>query len=170
MENTTTITPAIPADAPALAPPAPEPTVENLKKALNLAYSERAELLGFIAKVLPTHLSWDDTGDAGFKSIICAHGPAGQMAWHISDADRKKLDEMNFPFEPSHFDGHSTEQKYQRLREITPDDFSTVVAKDPGTGTILRFFCPMRVVFLTIPQFDKLYPITGGDNQNGNSN
>lgn len=139
-----------------------EDLVSKLKDGLNTAYRERSELLLFLSKVLPSHTAYDEQGDEGFKGLLCAHGPAGQMAWHIADAERKLFDHL--PFELAHYDGHSTLEKYNRLREITWQDFATTIAKDPKYGTILRFFCPMRVVLVTIEEFDKLYPMGGGKN------
>lgn len=89
------------------------------------AYRERDALVCALSKVFPAHLcrhpdehrEWEDD----WRWIVCIHLPTGQATWHIHDSERQHFDHLEVG--ENHWDGHSTEEKYQRvaaLREVTP--------------------------------------------------
>jgi hypothetical protein len=86
------------------------------------AYQERDRLVAFVAGVYPSHLKVhpveDTTWEDDWRWIVCVHGPAGQMTWHIHDSELPMFDRL--PRSPAsddgcQWDGHTTEEKYQRL-------------------------------------------------------
>lgn len=88
-------------------------------------YTERTQLLAYIAATLPSHIRVDP--DAPDWPVLCIHGPAGQMAWHIAPADMDVLKHVpRTPRAPdAHlrgtgvytcvYDGHTDAEKYERL-------------------------------------------------------
>lgn len=86
------------------APLAPSP--------LDVAYSERARLVAFLARVYPSH--WAADPESPGWPVICVHSPAGQMCWHIGPADIALFPE-GIETRESDWDGHTTAQKYERL-------------------------------------------------------
>lgn len=86
----------------------------------NLAYSERNELVCFLSRLYPAHLSrhpdTDTSWDAAWKWIICIHTPKTQLSWHIHKDEKHKFKHLTE--QPNDWDGHTTEEKYQRLRVL----------------------------------------------------
>jgi hypothetical protein len=81
------------------------------------AYRERAALVAYLAACHPSQ--WADEGSDW--PIVYVQTPAGQMSWHIARADQglfghvRPIGEGPAP----QWDGHTTEQKYERLAELT---------------------------------------------------
>lgn len=80
-------------------------------------YRERAALVAYLAAVHPAAIGTDPAQPDW--PVVYVDTPAGQMSWHIS---RDDLD--LFPHVPAYrpapeWDGHTTEQKYDRLRILT---------------------------------------------------
>jgi len=86
------------------------------------AYHERNMLVAFVSRVHPSHrykhpeadTAWDDD----WRWIVCIHSPAGQLTWHIHDSEidlfaHLACDDKELP---GHWDGHTTTEKYERLR------------------------------------------------------
>lgn len=84
------------------------------------AYYERNQLVAFISKLYPSHLSRHPESDKAWENdwrwIICIHSPAGQLTWHIHDSEKKHFKHLKE--KPEHWDGHTTPQKYARLKRI----------------------------------------------------
>ena len=98
-----------------------ERNVEKLleaQQALMNVYSERSELVALLSRLWPSHLAIDDEVGTAY-TVVCVHTPNGQAAWHINWKNERHL----FPHldeKEAHndWDGHSTEQKYDRLRNL----------------------------------------------------
>lgn len=88
------------------------------------AYKERNEMVVFVAGLYPSHLKRHSENDLKWErdwmNIACIHGPAGQMTWHIHDSEAGNFGFLNVkpdPFKDCVWDGHTTEEKYNRLRQ-----------------------------------------------------
>lgn len=87
-----------------------------------LVYTERARLVAYLASVYPSRIGPDTADPTSSWYVVTIETPFGQMSWHISDEDR--LDRHLFdhvrptlPGDPP-WDGHTTEQKYERLEQL----------------------------------------------------
>jgi len=86
----------------------------------NGVYTERNALVCALSKLYPSHLAdhpaWDEGWDPEWLNVVCIHGPTGQMTWHIH---RLELDNFeHLPRHPNDWDGHTTEEKYARLKQL----------------------------------------------------
>lgn len=80
------------------------------------AYTERARLVAFLARLYPAEIR-----DAGSDwAIVLIDTPAGQMSWHLSREDRELFHHVDWSNAVGSvkWDGHTTEQKYERLAEL----------------------------------------------------
>lgn len=89
------------------------------------AYRERDELVALLSKLYPSHLSEHDPDDSdwnpAWRMIVCVHTPWGQAAWHVKwDTEYALFDHLDQDDVYSDWDGHTTEQKYDRLRQAAP--------------------------------------------------
>ena len=107
--------------------------IESLEKQKNNAYWERNQLVAAISKIFPAHLSKhpeeDEEWDDDWRNIVVVYVPMNltmykdsdkqpgdlPMTWHIHDHDMPMFDHLNYK-EDYWWDGHSTEEKYKRLR------------------------------------------------------
>lgn len=64
-------------------------------------------------------LGIDEGTEDGFRNVLYADLPTGQVSWHIED-DHLFLFDFVAPYE-GEFDGHTTTEKYQRLVRYRPD-------------------------------------------------
>lgn len=103
-------------------------TVERLAKALEErddAYKERNRLVAFLARLYPAHLAMHhdspdaSTWDPEWRTVVCVHTPAGQMAWHIHVRELPLFASLHF--EANDWDGHTTGEKYARLAALGAD-------------------------------------------------
>ena len=78
------------------------------------AFMERAILLALIAAHYEAHIVPVTDPEPGFTRALCIHIRGRQHAWHISDEDLIFF--QNLPHDAeSHYDGHTTDEKYQSL-------------------------------------------------------
>jgi hypothetical protein len=84
------------------------------------AYAERNMLVAFLTACYPSHLmrhpdgeEWDDD----WRWIVCVHTTHGQMTWHIHDRELEQF--AHLLRRANDWDGHTTEDKYARLRVMT---------------------------------------------------
>lgn len=95
---------------------------DSHKKELNGVYTERMQCvatlcahwhnLGFTVG-LDTHSGeWDED----WRTIVYADLPTGQVSWHMHISDIELF--SHIPWKDFEFDGHSTEEKYKRVREM----------------------------------------------------
>jgi hypothetical protein len=94
--------------------------IANLKAQKDNAYWERDQLVAALSKVYPAHLAWhpedDKSWEDDWRNIVCVHLPTGQATWHIHDREVPWFDHLVRL--PAHWDGHTTEEKYDRLAAI----------------------------------------------------
>ena len=96
--------------------------LQSLENQKNNAYAERNELIAFMTTLYDSHLcrhpdsdkEWEDE----WRWIVCIHSPAGQLTWHVHQTELPKF--YHLKVEENHWDGHTTEEKYERIRQINP--------------------------------------------------
>ncbi len=89
---------------------------EAVAPELRAVYRERARLVAYLAACYPSVLCpASDVDDDGW-SIVYVSTPRGQMSWHISPADLILFGHV--PVGAAEWDGHTTEEKYERLAEL----------------------------------------------------
>lgn len=96
--------------------------IEEIK---NEAYAERNQILALLAR-MALRLGWqawvgqhpesDKAWDADWRTTLFIESPKGQLSWHFHDSERDLL--AGLPRGPNLWDGHTTAEKYSRLREI----------------------------------------------------
>ncbi|MGA1868666.1 MAG: hypothetical protein ACMUJM_08960 [bacterium] len=117
--------------------------IEQLKKQKDNAYWERNQLVAALSKLFPSHLAkhpeddkeWEDD----WRTIVVINipiekanlstyeieriksenrfdNPSLQLSWHIHDTEIPMFDHLNY--RDYRWDGHSTEEKYCRLRKL----------------------------------------------------
>lgn len=97
---------------------------DALKAAKDQAYAERNKLVAALSKFLPAwlerhpeHEEWEDD----WRWTVFIDGPTRQMTWHIHDSELPLFDHL--PRSNSHrWDGHTTEEKYERLAALESVD------------------------------------------------
>lgn len=83
------------------------------------AYEERNRLVAFLARLYPSGrartaiLGWDPE----WHNCVYVDTPLGQMSWHYHDRDAWLFEGL--PAYEGKWDGHSTEEKYERLVRLT---------------------------------------------------
>lgn len=105
------------------------------RQAEHALYRERADLLAYLAAAHPGRcwLGATDPAQPGWP-VLTVQADTGQMCWHIAPADLELFEHVPWarpgPQEdrPPAWDGHSPEEKYQRLRRLVAD-----MAGLPGT-------------------------------------
>lgn len=92
-------------------------------------YTERNRLVAFLATIYPSVVTktaiegWEDC----WHNCVYVQTPAGQMSWHFHDNDAILFVHID-RVEPDQvkWDGHSTEEKYIRLTDLTKRAFVTL--------------------------------------------
>lgn len=80
------------------------------------AYRERAHLVALLAALYPSHIGHNDP-EAPDWAVLTIEAPTGQMCWHVAPADMDLFRWVTpTPHNAREWDGHTTEEKYQRLR------------------------------------------------------
>ena len=105
---------------------------EGLRQAKDTAYRERNQLVAFLSRLYPYWLAakkyeegeegregdWKNDWDDEWKLVVFVLTPAGQMSWHIHDSEREIFSHLEGVLPRESWDGHSTEQKYERLEKL----------------------------------------------------
>lgn len=110
--------------------------VDQMGAALNAAYRERAHLVALLAAVYPSHIGRTDPAAPDWP-VVTLQTPAGQAAWHISAADEDLFQHVEH--DPEHafeYDGHSTEEKYARIRTLTAEIAAVQEATEPDVMAV----------------------------------
>lgn len=86
------------------------------------AYAERNKVLVLLAATA-TQLGWrvgvgrhpesDTKWEKDWRTILFIDLPTGQASWHFHDSEAHLL--SGFPEYPDRWDGHTTEEKYERV-------------------------------------------------------
>jgi hypothetical protein len=89
---------------------------------LNAVYTERNQLLSLVAKQaialgFAAGVQRDQVAEPGWQSVVFVDLPSGQCSWHIHDSEMQWFDFLDYYSRP--WDGHSTEEKYQRVLAAT---------------------------------------------------
>lgn len=99
--------------------------IDALAELKNNAYHERNMLVAALSKVYPAHTvqhSADDKDwEPDWRTIVCIHLPTGQATWHVHDSEVNLFDHLPFidgPVPCEGWDGHTTEEKYERVRAL----------------------------------------------------
>lgn len=104
--------------------------------ALNAAYRERAHLVALLAAVYPSHIGRTDPAAPDW-TVATLQLPTGQAAWHIAADDEDLFQHVEH--DPEHafeYDGHSTEEKYQRIRTLTAEIAAVQEATEPDVMAV----------------------------------
>lgn len=81
-------------------------------------YRERAHLVALLAALYPASIGRTDP-DTPDWPVVTLDTPAGQMSWHIAPDDVELFHHLDPDAGQFGWDGHSTEEKYARVRELT---------------------------------------------------
>lgn len=89
--------------------------------AKNNAYKERDMLVAALSKLYPAWIGYHEGEDweDDWRTIIYIKLPSGQVSWHIHDSEKPLFDHLDPGIEE--WDGHTTEEKYERLAQLTKD-------------------------------------------------
>jgi hypothetical protein len=92
-------------------------------------YTERAHLVALLSTHYPAWLSYSDTSEPDW-AVCFIETAQGQLTWHISPDDLHLFNHLCIiPAAQSKWDGHSTEEKYERIR-------ARLASKDPAPRTL----------------------------------
>lgn len=80
-------------------------------------YRERAHLVAFLTTLYPSVGAYNDPEEPEF-CVVYVETPAGQMSWHIHPDDMDLFDGICI-VDDHRWDGHSTEEKYRKLHNLT---------------------------------------------------
>lgn len=100
---------------------------------MDSVYRERAHLVAHLAALYRSTIGYTDPAEPDW-AVVIIDLPTGQASWHVSPDDMSLFDHVRRA--DVAWDGHSTEEKYQRLDRATQ---SAAVARDghriyPGTA------------------------------------
>lgn len=79
-------------------------------------YRERAHLLALLTTHYPSHIQ-ADTAEPDWP-VLHISLPTGQCTWHLSDADLDLFEHVRTDTVET-WDGHTNEEKYARVDELT---------------------------------------------------
>lgn len=118
------------------------------------AYRERAQLVALLAALYPSHIGHSDPHEPDW-AVVIIESPAGQLSWHVAPGDMDLFAHV----QPTSrifrgWDGHSTDEKYERVRALAaaaaaaprpswPDHETTewAVHFNGGTGLVYSATC-----------------------------
>lgn len=99
----------------------------RLEALATAAYQERDACVALIAKMaramgfavwMGRHPKSDTSWDPEWMNIVYVMLPTGQLSWHIHDDELPMF--SSIPRGLTEWDGHTTAEKYQRMREWRP--------------------------------------------------
>lgn len=79
-------------------------------------YRERASLVAYLAKLFPSTIGLTDPNEPDW-TVVTIESPEGQLCWHISVDDLDLFNHVERSLDAS-WDGHTTEEKYERLSRL----------------------------------------------------
>lgn len=112
------------------------PLITTETDALRAVYRERAHLVALLAAVYPSHIGHTDPA-APDRAVATLQLPTGQATWHIEDDDEDLFQHVEH--DPAHsfaWDGHSTEEKYARIRTLTAEIAAAQEATEPDVMAV----------------------------------
>lgn len=90
---------------------------------LNRLYRERAALVAHLAALYPAVMAYNDT-EVPTWPVVYIDTPRGQLSWHINPLDLDLFTHVTVVAADDSgavWDAHTTEEKYQRLMDLTRD-------------------------------------------------
>lgn len=116
-------------------------TLDEAINAKDLAYWERNQLVAALSKIYPSwlgkHDPYDENWEKDWRNIVfieiptieweCKYVQGGfmvphkrQLSWHIHDTDLQNFNHLEYKdhLKGKGWDGHKTEEKYRRLKDI----------------------------------------------------
>ncbi|MGK5733205.1 hypothetical protein [Streptomyces sp. URMC 124] len=107
-------------------------------------YRERAHLVAHLAALYPSHIGYTDP-NAPDWAIVIVEAPGGQPSWHIAERD---LDLFEHVIPTNRicrgWDGHTTDEKYERIRALTASSAPAWAAGTTGAAGVKSVSEPMR--------------------------
>ena len=84
-------------------------------------YRERAHLVALLASTWQSALHIDPTSPPPAAAVLYLNTPCGQLSWHVvaDDLDLLAHVERAELHQTQLWDGHTTEEKFRRIRELT---------------------------------------------------
>lgn len=96
------------------------------------AYRERAALVAYLTANYPSELVGAES-DSGAWFLVYVTTPSGQMSWHLHEDDLDLFPHLvNKDEVPVEWDGHTTDEKYERLAELTRTVATGIYGPQPG--------------------------------------
>lgn len=97
-----------------------EQDVAALRNSMNGAYKERNHLVAYLSRQYPSHLALHPAEDTAWEKdwrfIVFVNAPSGQMSWHIHNSDLPMFQHLTIA--DNVWDGHTREEKYERLAKL----------------------------------------------------
>lgn len=87
---------------------------------LGEVYNERDRLVALISSIYPSYIAIDESAEDGFKNVVYIDSPKGQLSWHIADKEVELFSHLSV--KDNNWDGHTTEEKYERIAEIIKEN------------------------------------------------
>jgi hypothetical protein len=85
-------------------------------------YRDRAHLIALVANFYRAVGSYDDPAAPGWL-VVYIQTPAGQLSWHIAPEDEDLFAGMHIQ-RSYPWDGHTTDEKHQRIRKLTGQELA----------------------------------------------
>lgn len=88
-----------------------------MSEELDSVYTERAHLVAFLTALYPSELIEEGTD----YPVVYINSPEGQLSWHINRKDISLFSHVPvipISLAPNLWDGHTTEEKYKRVRSL----------------------------------------------------
>lgn len=99
--------------------------VEKERRAKDAAYAERNQLVALLAALFPSslerHPAEDTTWEDDWRWVVFIDLPTGQASWHIHDSEVSLFAHVPW-LQGRVWDGHTTEEKYARIRAFLGGD------------------------------------------------
>ena len=85
--------------------------------AVDAAYTERNHLVAVLARLFPSGIKRTEINgwEPGWHGCVYIDFPSGQASWHYHDREAYLFDDL--PPYSGEWDGHTTDEKYERLLE-----------------------------------------------------
>lgn len=80
-------------------------------------YRERAHLVAHLAALYPSCIGFSDPNEPEW-AVVTISLPTGQVTWHVAPNDMDLFGHVRKDLAAA-WDGHSTEEKYERLDKAT---------------------------------------------------
>lgn len=99
--------------------------ISELDAQKDAAYSERNQCVALIARMarrmgwrvgVAQHPAEDTSWEDDWRTILFIDLPTGQATWHFHDSEKGLLEGLS-EYVDAKWDGHSTPEKYVRVRE-----------------------------------------------------